>query len=150
MTSLPVEVQITLVLCATVVLLSVWGSVKKALLPEPPPHHPYSWLTQQRLSHYKAFLEALSDVHAGRSARGVWRRLTQSTNAICLQAPPEVVTVVLRCHDAAVKDGRVPEELATELLATMRADLHLPFTDLGRDLRFHIPPGSPHADGTDA
>ena len=148
MTSLPVGVQITLVLCATVVLLSVWASVKKVLLPERPPP-PIFRPTQQRLSHYKAFLEALSDVHAGRSARGVWRRLTQSTNAICLQAPPEVVTVVLRCHDGAVKDGRVPEELATELLAMMRADLHLPFTDLGRDLRFHIPPGAPHAGGTD-
>jgi len=105
-------------------------------------------LRHARLGHYKVLLGALSELGANSASRGASHRLAQAVNALALEAPQKVVEAVMHLQQA-LGAGSQPvskerlDELTTELLLVLRADLALPYKDDAKTFAFHVPPYLP-------
>lgn len=133
---MPTSVQITLVICATVLAIF--------FIP--------SWLERRRSRYggasgrvglYERFLAALSDVRADPRSGKAHARLASAAHAIALAAPPDIVNRTTACCRAIRATGLPPDATAArELLLSFRRDVG--HADAEGELRdFEIVPSSP-------
>jgi hypothetical protein len=130
-------VQVTLIICCTVVLL-----VAITVLSDR--RHRANALRSERLGLYKRLLAAMAGIKSDPSDRKAWERLSAAAHAISLAAPPEVVSLTVACC-RDMRERSLPPDATTAraLLLAYRRDLGLADVADPEALDFDIVPSGP-------
>ena len=130
------SVQVTLIICTTVLLLFALNWVNDRL-------NSRSWRGSNRLGLYERFFAALADVKDDPTARKGWDRLASAAHAISLTAPPNVVAVTIECcREIRERRGPATAETAKNVLLVFRDDLGLPAVPDPDSFEFDVVPSS--------
>jgi len=130
-------VQVTLIICCTVVMLVAITTLSDRRTRA-------NALRGERLGLYKRFLAALAEIKSDPSDRKAWERLSTAAHAISLAAPPEAVSLTIACC-RDVRERRLPPNATTAraLLLAFRRDLGLADVADPEALDFDIVPNAP-------